>query len=46
VAADGAQTVLDENEFLGLSIDVTTRVQAVKALDELKRKFANTRPPV
>jgi hypothetical protein len=41
VAADGAQTVLDENEFLGLSIDVTTRVQAVKALDELKRKFSN-----
>ena len=46
VAADGAQTVLDEDEFLGLSMDVMTRAQAVKALEELKRKFANTRPPV
>jgi hypothetical protein len=46
VAADGAQTVLDEDEFLGLSIDVATRAQAVKALEELKQKFANTRPPV
>jgi hypothetical protein len=41
VAADGAQTVLDEDEFLGLSMDVVTRAQAVKALDELKRKFSN-----
>lgn len=45
VAVDGAQTVLDEDEFLGLSMDVMTRVQAVSALEELKRKFANKRPP-
>lgn len=40
VAADGAQTVLDEDEFLGLSIDVVTRAQALEALAQLKRKFA------
>jgi uncharacterized protein len=45
VAADGAQTVLDEDEFLGLSIDVMTRAQAVSALDELKQMFANEKPP-
>ena len=45
VAADGAQTVLDEDEFLGLSMDVMTRAQAASALAELKRKFANKRPP-
>jgi protein associated with RNAse G/E len=45
VAADGAQTVLDEDEFLGLSMDVMTRAQAISALDELKRKFGNEKPP-
>jgi len=45
VAADGTQTVLDEDEFLGLSIDVMTRAQAASALEELKRKFANKKPP-
>jgi predicted RNA-binding protein associated with RNAse of E/G family len=44
VAADGTQTVLDEDEFLGLSVDVITRAQAVSALEELKQKFANKRP--
>jgi uncharacterized protein len=45
VAADGTQTVLDEDEFLGLSMDVMTRAQAVTALEELKQKFANKKPP-
>jgi protein associated with RNAse G/E len=45
VAADGTQTVLDEEEFLELSIDVMTRTQAVSALEELKRKFAKKKPP-
>lgn len=45
VAADGTQTVLDEDEFLELSIDVMTRAQAISALEELKRKFANKKPP-
>ena len=46
VAADGAQTVLDEDEFLGLSMDVMTRAQAAAALEALKQKFANKKPPV
>ena len=45
VAPDGTQTVLDEDEFLELSINVMTRAQAVSALEELKRKFANKKPP-
>jgi hypothetical protein len=45
VAADGKQTVLDEDEFLELSIDVLTRAQAISALEELKQKFANKKPP-
>jgi len=45
IAADGTQTVLDEDEFLELSMDVMTRAQAISALDELKQKFANKKPP-
>jgi len=45
VAADGTQKVVDEEEFLELSIDVMTRAQAVAALEELKQKFANEKPP-
>ena len=45
VAADGTQTVLDENEFLEMSIDVMTRAQAVSALEELKGRFTNKKPP-
>lgn len=45
VAVDGTQTVLDEDEFLEMPIDVVTRAQAVAALDELKQEFANKRPP-
>lgn len=45
VAANGTQTVLDEDEFLALPINVTTRAQAVLALDELKQELANKKPP-
>ncbi len=45
VAANGTQTVLDEDEFLALPINVTTRAQAVSALDELKQELANKKPP-
>lgn len=45
VAADGTQTVLDEDEFLELPVDVMVRAQAVSALEELKQKFANNEPP-
>lgn len=45
VAADGTQTVLDEDEFLALPIDGAMRSQALAALDALKAKFANEKPP-
>jgi len=45
VAVDGTQTVLDEDEFLELPIDVVTRAHAVAALEELKQEFVNKRPP-
>lgn len=45
VAPDGSQTVLDEDEFLEISMDVMTRAQAAAALEELKRKFTNKEPP-
>lgn len=45
VAPNGTQTVLDEDEFLELPIDVMTRAQAVSALQELKRKLAKKKPP-
>jgi protein associated with RNAse G/E len=45
VAPKGTQTVLDEDEFLELSMDVMTRAQAVTALEELKQKLANKKPP-
>jgi hypothetical protein len=46
VAADGAQTVLDEAEFLELSLDEMTRARATTALEELKREFTKKKPPV
>ena len=45
VATDGTQTVLDEDEFLELSMDVMTRAHAVSALEELKQKFTYNNPP-
>lgn len=44
VAADGRQTVLDEDEFLVLPLDANTRAQAIAALDELKNKFSREKP--
>lgn len=44
VALDGTQTVLDEDEFQALPIDVKTRAQAFSALDELRQQFANKKP--
>jgi len=45
VSPEGAQTVLDEDEFLELSIDVMTRARATSALEELKQQFVNKKPP-
>jgi len=45
VAPDGTQTVLDEDEFLELPMDVMTRAQAISALEELKWKCADEKPP-
>ncbi len=41
VAADGAQTVLDEDEFEALVLDEKTRQQALDALLALKHLFRN-----
>jgi protein associated with RNAse G/E len=46
VAADGTQTVLDEDEFLELPVDVKVRTRANSALEELKQIFSNKKPPV
>jgi predicted RNA-binding protein associated with RNAse of E/G family len=40
VAPDGAQTVLDEDEFAALNLDAETQSQARAALEELKARFA------
>ncbi|PKN93147.1 MAG: hypothetical protein CVU44_12020 [Chloroflexi bacterium HGW-Chloroflexi-6] len=39
VAADGTQTVLDEDEFEALALDEKTRQQALESLLALKRLF-------
>jgi hypothetical protein len=46
IAPDGVQTVLDEAEFLELSLDEMTRARATTALEELKREFTKKKPPV
>jgi len=46
VAADGAQKVLDEDEFAALPLDDPTRVQALAALKQLQRDFEKHRPPI
>ena len=46
VATDGKQTVLDEDEFLELPLDVKVRALAYSALEELNQKFLNKTPPV
>ena len=39
VAADGTQTVLDEDEFEALGLDEGLKAQVLTALDELKRRM-------
>ncbi|MEP0806496.1 MAG: DUF402 domain-containing protein [Chloroflexota bacterium] len=46
VAADGKQTVLDEDEFAELPLDDALRAGALKGLDELKGYFATKNPPL
>lgn len=46
IARDGTQTILDESEFLVLPIDNKIQIQAISALEELKRKFKGRKPPV
>jgi protein associated with RNAse G/E len=41
VSPSGEQTVLDEDEFAALSLDETTKLKALGALDELKATFTN-----
>jgi hypothetical protein len=43
VAADGRQTVLDEDEFVELDLDAETRKNALLALEELKLRFLSVR---
>lgn len=40
VAADGRQTVLDEDEFAALNLEAESRAQARRALEELQARFA------
>ena len=44
VSASGAQTVLDEDEFLAADLDETTRRSARDALLELQNYFKSKRP--
>jgi protein associated with RNAse G/E len=45
VNEDGLQTVLDEEEFQELDLDLPTREQALAALDTLKNRFKQNKPP-
>jgi protein associated with RNAse G/E len=45
VALDGTQTVLDENEFAALGLDVETRQQARAAMAELQILVADNKNP-
>jgi protein associated with RNAse G/E len=45
VSADGAQTVLDEDEFLAAELDESVRRAAREALSELQPLFKEKRPP-
>lgn len=45
VTPDGTQTVLDEDEFLELPMDVMTRAQAMSALEELRKLFKEGHSP-
>jgi predicted RNA-binding protein associated with RNAse of E/G family len=45
VYPDGRQLVLDEDEFIALSLPPETQIQARHALDELSQLFKTTLPP-
>ena len=45
VAPDGAQTVLDEDEFAALDLDENTKSRARAALKELQEHFLNNKEP-
>jgi protein associated with RNAse G/E len=45
VNEDGLQTVLDEEEFKELALDQPTRERGLAALDELKNRFKQNKPP-
>lgn len=45
VAADGAQTVLDEDEFATLPLDAATRQCTLATLKELQTLFRSNKPP-
>jgi protein associated with RNAse G/E len=45
VAPDGMQTVLDEDEFAALDLDIGTRQKARAALEELQKLFAEHKNP-
>jgi len=46
VDPNGAQTVLDEDEFMALPLDETTRARVLSALEKLQLGFENKKPPV
>jgi uncharacterized protein len=45
VSANGKQTVLDEDEFEKLDLNEELRAAALDGLDDLKKRFLNTKPP-
>lgn len=45
VTPDGVQTVLDEDEFDALDLEMPARSRARAALEELRREFANNGAP-
>jgi uncharacterized protein len=45
VAADGKQTVLDEDEFENLDLNEKSKVSALQGLEDLKQLFKKQRPP-
>jgi protein associated with RNAse G/E len=44
IAPEGAQTVLDEDEFENLNLDGETKEKALAALDQLKKMFLSSSP--
>jgi predicted RNA-binding protein associated with RNAse of E/G family len=45
VSPDGAQTILDEDEFAALDLDANTKSRARTALEELQDRFAANNVP-